>query len=225
MWEEDPINAAMPTWNTWREQFQIYLEAYNIEGDIDEIALMFNDEASLGAFVIDAVAGAGVQAFNSARDIVTTRPFDTGYNVTYVFLRMDGEPMRVECMLIGKGGLSPLHKSVKWKAKNHPVAVHVSFKCKSLSDYQQVTKKMDEKLGCELVQKCSSRYGEFSYYDVWALTQSTGLYLKPRVNLGVSEDKKKTEDQPEADEERGEFGMPGIGGKHVTHENLQGLFQ
>lgn len=162
---------------------------------VDEMAVMFEDMDALYGWVTHAVRVPGVTLFNTAHDVVTTGPIPGTYNVRYWFLSSpwakDTEPgeerWRIEAMFAHSG--SPLHDSLlrSMRAQDEDaVVVHASFKCRDVEHYAeaQATLRMG---GYELVQRCDSTYGKFSY---WRKLDATGtwVYLKPRVNLRDTEE-------------------------------------
>lgn len=200
-WANDPITIALPAWEEKRTKMENWMLENGL-GDyvIDEIALQFNDRATMGNFVMDAVTGDGIKIFNHAFDHVKTHPFHTEYDVEYIFLEMPST-MRVEAMNILQG-ISPLHIAVGSHLRDSmPGVVHMSFKCSDLEDYTNVTAALDAAPEAHMVQGCDSTYGAFSY---WNLLDQDGVYLKPRVNV---RDVLHEHDEPD----RGEFGMPGLG--------------
>jgi hypothetical protein len=215
-WTNDPVNVALPAWETFRDKMEVEMNAAGI-GDyiIDEIALMFDYRARVGDFIMDAVEGDGVKLFNHAFDKVSTWPFNTRYEVEYFFLETRST-MRVECMAI-KDGLSPLHSAVASHMTDlSPMSVvHMSFKVADMDEFETVQTKLDEYSDATLVQFCTSTYGAFAYWHL--IGETSGVYLKPRVNLRdqttVHENAQEMFeflDKPE-EPDRGEFGMPGLG--------------
>jgi hypothetical protein len=115
----------------------------------------------------------------------------------------------------------------------HPLSVvHMSFKVPDAETYENVCDRMDQSPEMSQVQACLSSYGAFSYWHVNGAT--SGIYLKPRVNLRDREvveidvteairnistgtvtkedwDAEKARFDAEKDNDRGEFGMPGLG--------------
>jgi hypothetical protein len=154
------------------------------EAEIDEMALLVINKASVLNLLTHLVSFDGYELFNSASDTVTTSPIHSGYDVHYWFVRTPYN-YRLEVMYLPpKGGYSPLHNKLIYSADNDPdnnvYGVHASFKCDS-SSYMAAGVLL-RKEGWELAQRCDSDYGKFSYY---ANEDNTGVgwFLKPRVNL------------------------------------------
>lgn len=224
-WAKDPILVAFPSWETRRDEMENWMLDNGL-GDylIDEIALLFRERPTMGEFVWDAVKSEGVKLFNTSHDRVHTHPFKTDYEVNYAFLETPAT-FRVECMNIC-GGFSPLHAAMESHMDEYsPAVVHMSFKLETMDQYEDVCVALNRAEDCEPVQTCVSTYGQFSY---WNIMGRSGVYLKPRVNLRDSlytevdppsgeEPWEKREDGPEAfadermPEDRGHFGMPGLG--------------
>lgn len=194
-WDEDPINKALASWETKRDLMENIMTDMGL-GDflIDEIALLFPTRQACGEFVLRAVQGDGVKLFNRAVDQVETWPFRTQYDVEYLFLETRST-MRVECMSLADG-FSPLHAAMLTHLNGNlgPVVVHMSFKTENAQQFNDVMDKIDD-AGHTMVQECKSTYGQFAYWNIEGPDVS-GIYLKPRVNLR---------------DDRGEFGMPGLG--------------
>lgn len=141
---------------------------------IDEIAVMFRTREELWGWITGAVQEPGVTVFNYAEDRVKTEPIVSSYEVEYTFLRREQVPWRIEAMMIRQGS-SPYHSSLRGQGR----VVHASFRCSDVPQYDNVIDAMWERGDVELVQRCESTYGKFSYWRV----AGSGLLLKPRVNL------------------------------------------
>lgn len=144
---------------------------------IDEMGLMFADSQDVMSFVSDSVRETDIQLFNYAEDTVRTEPLRSGYEAAYWFLT-SGYEFRVEAMMVSEG--SPLHTVIRQRSGLEAVcSVHASFKCFDEEDYA-VTLVSLRNAGWELVQRCTSGYGKFSY---WAhMDRPEGWLIKPRLN-------------------------------------------
>lgn len=186
--------------------------------EIDEVALMFPDVEGMDMFLKEAVSRPDVEFFNSAFDKVITAPLQHSYEVEYNFLRMQDRPFRIECMVL-REGVSPLHTSLlqanQWYPQ-WPKTVHLSFKCMDEQEYELWMVNLSRE--SEMVQRCESTYGLFSYWKVPGFYNEYQMYVKPRLNMRDSDDlttPETEEERPEADapSEEKKFGFPGIGGK------------
>lgn len=155
------------------------------QAEIDEMALIASNEASVLNLLTHLVSIEGYELFNSANDTVSTTPIRSSYEVNYWFVRTPSRRYRLEVMYLPPNeGYSPLHNklthSVNGQPDNSIYAVHASFKCDEAS--YAAAGVLLRKAGWELAQKCDSSYGKFSYY---ANEDSVGVgwFLKPRVNL------------------------------------------
>lgn len=147
---------------------------------IDEAAFLLPSQEHVIKFCHLVVREPGVELFNQAQDEVQTRPFRTSYGVYYSFLRVP-RSYRLEVMALSEGGHSPLHDAM-WPSSsqaNLPIAVHLSFKCRGVAEYNAVTAVLPRYAIHGM--SCESNYGRFSYWLPNSLDSS--LYLKPRVNL------------------------------------------
>jgi hypothetical protein len=216
-WEDDPINIALPSWEGTKDKVEEWMMENGLgHFYIDEIALMFSHQAWAQAFALDAVRGDQVEIFNSATDRVQVQPFNTHYEVEYIFLDVASD-MRIEVMSINHG-FSPLHAAIQTHLDHpgRPCVVHMSFKVPGVAEYAEVLDVLHESTG-QMVQECKSDYGMFSY---WHLVGHP-VYLKPRVNLR-DEEGEETFDEVMKDEVNlpdveidEEFGMPGLGNNIV----------
>lgn len=201
-WPADPINHGAPGWLMMVDKYQEFLDSLNIKSIIDEVALLFRERGDKGNFVVDAIKGEGVKAFNASEDIVKTKPFETTYGVEYVFLEAEClNGMRVE--LMDKiGGTSPLHDALiqnHLQGVHHPVVVHLSFKCRTADEYYDAIYALDNNEQASLVQSCDSEYGIFSYYNVPLLGP---CYLKPRLNMREIREKEEAQKEERLDDLR-----------------------
>lgn len=142
---------------------------------IDEMALYFPNEQTLFRWVSVAVRN-GWTLFNQADDSVTTHPLISRYEVRYWFLRREGVPYRVEAMTIAKGH-SPYHGVLCAQRRDYYVA-HASFSTPNEEKYAAANFTL-KGVGYELLQRCDSTYGRFSYWSKPKLP----CPIKPRVNL------------------------------------------
>lgn len=157
---------------------------------IDEASVLvpLEAEADIHEYLVDTN---GWERFNTASDTVFTNPFSTRYRVHYAFYRHPAVPYRMEVMVLGDEGFSPLHQALDYlrKERGGPDAYavpHLSFKPvprggQSLHKaYAQAVDYIRSHGGIH-AQTCQSTYGSFGYYiGNDALRQ---VYLKPRVNL------------------------------------------
>lgn len=215
-WEQFPIPKAIGTWKKKKSMFEAFMKECLLLPSvypIDEIALVFDnhEDDKLHAFIDDAVQSSGVKLFNVAYDHVETGPIESAYDVAYHFLEVVDLGMRVEVMKIERG-VSPLHEShlspynpTVFGDVTTPAVVHLSFKIRD-DEWEEVVKAIEEK-GGQLVQECWSTYGHFAYFRVKHLGQN--IYLKPRVNM---RDQPPRREKVEEEADRGEFGMPTLGG-------------
>jgi hypothetical protein len=151
------------------------------EYTIDEMSIMFFSDAVLLRFLRDAVRREGVELFNAAEDVVTASPIMAAYDVRYWFLRTSWG-YRVDALQTNMG--SPLHDNIARQAGHDPMAVvpvHASFKCPNEERYGVALATL-RKSGWELLQRCDSGYGRFSYWHR-PDGESDDWYLKPRLNL------------------------------------------
>lgn len=190
--------TALKSWEKARDRYEDFLDDVGLgASSIDEIACLAFDQEDFVNNIWNAVKEEGVELFNVATDKVVTSPLGTEYVVDYAFLRMPST-MRVEMMEI-RSGFSPVHQALM---ENHRsefpgIMVHLSFKCESLEDYEYCCSMLRQSERASMVQSCESTYGRFSYWSIPECAADTAtLYLKPRVNL----------------RDRGEFGMPTVGG-------------
>jgi len=173
---------------SWQEQNAILRGLLGAGTHVDEMALLFAGEHALAAFVRYAVRERGYELFNTAWDHVATGPILSHYDVSYWFLRTPGyEPgkkgYRLELMSLLSHG-SPLHDRMAALATGEMRyrPVHASFKCPDEEAYGTAVNTL-RKGGYELAQRCSSSYGQFSYWQHYAAEGTPGWFLKPRVNL------------------------------------------
>lgn len=160
------------------------------EAYVDEMALLFVDFSHARWFIDMAVRMNGVTLFNSARDVVRTRPVRSEYEVHYWFLSApEGHssperPWRIEVMVPHSG--SPLHDSFlrdMRRGGQDSGLVHASFKCTDEEAYANAVVALG-KNGYEAAQRCESTYGKFSYWYPLDLNDTEpATALKPRVNL------------------------------------------
>lgn len=170
-------------WDEWKQRADQWLERINIQRQVDEVALLFRSRAMKFEYVTMAVQEPHTTLFNSSKDHVKTKPFNTEYDVEYHFLRMEGRGMRVEAMSL-EGGLSPLHAALlECNRGTAVVPVHLSFKCFTWDDWYDTLYALDEQSEgkASLVQSCVSDYGVFAYYNVPEVLGD--IYLKPRLNV------------------------------------------
>lgn len=150
---------------------------------IDEMAVMAASPIEAMNFLNKCLSQEGYEAFNYATDIVKTGPIVSSYDVQYWFFSTPF-PYRIELMKT-LNGFSPLHNSIdqdnQMEGMNRRtyVPVHASFKCVDEEDYGIKTG-MLRKEGWEMVQRCQSGYGQFSY---WRHSDDDTWLLKPRMNL------------------------------------------
>jgi len=148
---------------------------------VDEMALLFAEEATLSSFVRAAVSlGEGYTLFNTAYDTVKTSPILSEYHVRYWFLSTP-HGFRVELMATYPG--SPLHDQIQLGMSRDSVySVHASFKCEDEEAYGNAVHSL-KKNAYQLVQSCESSYGRFSYWQPLEAEERPHWFLKPRVNL------------------------------------------
>lgn len=221
---EKPVGRAIKGWEGRMRQYREFMDSIGLDYVIDEIALMWDEEDRMRRWISSAVAEDGVVLFNRAMDRVNTFPISSRYHVEYNFLSIEDKPYRVEAMCI-QHGVSPLHAAHGSDCHSRPLAVHLSFKVESESEYSKALSALAE-AGCILAQSCKSDYGVFSYWKVPHLFESGYLYLKPRINLrDAKRDEPKEGDRLDSLEsdrslhpshrdhpvDRGDFGMPGLG--------------
>jgi hypothetical protein len=185
VYNEELVSSVMKEVAEARQRSQEDLRGmFGAEAHVDEVAVMFTSPGDLRNFVEAAVRVPGVVLFNTAHDSVSTEPIPGHYDVHYWFLSMpetEGEnPWRLEVMYAHPG--SPLHDSLRRQmTKETPLMlVHASFKCPDEEAYALAVHTLARN-GYELLQRCNSTYGRFSYWlsDV----ESADTLLKPRVNL------------------------------------------
>lgn len=147
---------------------------------IDEIALLFPNEAASNHWIMDAILVDGVEHFNASWDRVRTQPFENEYRVRYDFLRFEGYDFRVEAMRLPYEEVSPLHAPLRQESERHdmPVPVHLSFKCHSEEEFNDVAERLSAHDDFWLAQACTSDYGVFTYWR----HPDCDLYIKPRMN-------------------------------------------
>lgn len=187
---EEWVSITMKRVVEYRAQAQEQLRGmFGAAYDIDEMALMFTEEAWALRWISSAVRIPGVNLFNTAHDAVQTRPVPSSYNVHYWFLStpaadLGDKDWRIEAMFAHPG--SPLHDVHLRAMQGREICVmHASFKCPDEEAYAVAVKTLADN-GYEAAQLCQSTYGRFSY---WAPEESAGagVYLKPRVNLRDAE--------------------------------------
>lgn len=176
--------------STCREKWAVYNEwvrgAFGQRYNIDEMALIFFEEEALHTFIGSAVKRNGYKLFNHADDKVFTSPIRSDYHVKYWFLET-GLGYRLELMYIDSG-FSPLHYPAQLAINEMgtvlPLTMHASFKVPDEEHYGVVVNALQRDLEAELVQKCISEYGRFSYFLPPERDKQLGqFYIKPRVNL------------------------------------------
>jgi hypothetical protein len=148
---------------------------------VDEMALYFTKREELFVFLEVAVKR-GWCVFNCAEDSVSTSPIPAEYGVEYWFLRKDGVPYRLECMVV-LDGFSPYHGALgeMCALRNMSCALaHASFKVPDERMYGAAMLALRNG-EFELMQRCSSTYGKFSYYS--DAERKDFPPLKPRVNM------------------------------------------
>jgi hypothetical protein len=174
----------------WVEQNELVRGLLGADTAVDEMALLFGSELSVATFVRFAVQEQGYCLFNTATDTVQTEPLRDQYDVTYWFLGapgwLEGQGYRLELMALRSAG-SALHNnrlrsSLRITPEMGAVPVHASFKCKDESQYAGSYVALKNG-GYEVVQRCRSSYGSFSYWQPF-LGEETApeWYLKPRLN-------------------------------------------
>lgn len=233
-WQPGLIGRASEAWLRRRGDYMKWMHTHDL-GDyvIDEVACIFDDREEKASWVQNAVKEDGVKMFNSAWDAVRTTPINSEYAVEYDFLEADMlAGMRVEAMTV-IGGNSPLHSSILNPYFNPMIdsdvfrpgsVVHFSFKVPP-EEYAEVLEKLNETPCAELAQSCESTYGAFSYWRVHEISNST--FLKPRINLRDQEvgEPVQMPDRPTPPDttggDRGDFGMPGVGGRRAIPDNPQ----
>lgn len=190
--EADLFDVVRSTLNgvhaDWQEMSGILRGLLGAEARVDEMALLFAGEAQLATFVRYAVRCQGYELFNTAWDHVQTGPISSNYDVTYWFLATPNyEPgvkgYRLELMSLLSAG-SPLHDRLTTMVAGDSLqyrSVHASFRCDGEEDYATAVVAL-AKARYELVQRCSSGYGTFSYWKYFAEAGTPSWYLKPRVN-------------------------------------------
>lgn len=151
-----------------------WVKASEVLKECDEVSILFGSAQELIDFVQIAVQRPEVKLFNTARDNVSTSPILSQYWVSYWFLEGPW-PYRIEAMNATPG--SPLHDARLVRNPN-PHIIHASFKCASEMQYAVAMGELVE-IGHEIVQRCESNYGLFSYWDVG---DEEGCYLKPRLS-------------------------------------------
>jgi len=181
---EQWVSEILRSVQEYRAHAQEELRAmFGTRYSIDEVALMFTSPSWALRFIGSAVRVPGITMFNAAHDVVTTRPIVSTYSAHYWFLTTPDEedPWRLECMYAHVG--SPLHDSYRgFMADRDVIAVHASFKCADEEAYGVAVKTLRDN-GYEAAQLCDSTYGRFSYWMPEEEGATSGLYLKPRVNL------------------------------------------
>lgn len=236
-WGENPAVKAVKAWSRQKRNFERWMHDRQINYNIDEIALLFSGDYLRNQWLRDAVVGEGVKMFNASHDRVRTEPFETTYGVDYAFLEVPGLGMRVEAMVLDGGPheSSPLHEAIlSQMLDKRPHAVHLSFKVENPDRYEAVCERLTKVQGAEVVQRCRSAYGQFSYWKIQPLwSKSACLYLKPRVNIRDSvydaddaeyfasetPDRSPFDDNGDLEPDRGEFGMPTLGALPTYGDN------
>jgi len=138
-----------------------------LKAQIDEIAILFKNEAEMMAFVQYAVKRGMINFDSVVRD--TARGLEGVFDVHFEFLRWPERDWRIECMTVLAG-----HSNVHDPMRNHSL-VHASFKCIDQAHYDHVCNVMAGRQKCQGAFENS--YGRFAYFGAWH------PYLKPRVNL------------------------------------------
>jgi hypothetical protein len=186
VYNEELVSSAMQEVTATRQQAQEALRGmFGADAHIDEMAVMFRDPGELRNFVEAAVRVPGVTLFNTAHDSVSTQPIPGRYDVHYWFLSMPQEngeqPWRLEVMFAHPG--SPLHDSLRRQMTRETplMLVHASFKCPDEEAYASAVHTLARN-NYEMLQRCESTYGRFSYWLTDEVTDQ-GLLLKPRINL------------------------------------------
>jgi len=184
---KDALDRAVKA--QWQVQYELGVELF-VKGDIDEVAVLWDTEEALEAFVDWCKGANGADHFNSVpRDRMIRLGEETSpamqlpreeFNVRFEFLRLPGKDWRIEalCML---DGIAPLH-SAALERFGPGCVVHASFKAKDREAYKRIKGELEHDEGpFKAVPKAAeymNSYGIFAYYGTGQVP-----YLKPRVNL------------------------------------------
>ena len=143
---------------------------------IDEMSLLFHDDAQMELHLFNSTLYGGWKEFNRVVEILvcTTHGsphFGKSTPVQFSFWEHPDVRYRIEAMtyISGFGGL-PLHDHALLASDGEPVVIHASFKP---ANYEQfINRQPGHPTLCY-----ENGYGKFSYWGKQA------TYLKPRVNL------------------------------------------
>ena len=150
---------------------------WGLSVDVDEVAILFNNESQLQQFSNDIHRQYGWHIFNVVESGLVNEVGLRGshqqdsYEATYVFVsHLLVLGIRLELMLV-RSGQASLHDDV-----SDPRIMHASWKTPSLEAYESHMRTLDDQL-VPIAKEYVSDYGRFSYWGHEA------PYLKPRVNL------------------------------------------
>jgi hypothetical protein len=155
--------------------------------EIDEMAVYFAHEVHLLRWMSLCVRE-GWQLFNTDTDRVQVQPIPADYAVQYWFLRKEGEPYRLELMMV-QDGFSPYHNWLEWcasqeRGRRRPIPTmlaHASFKCATEAEYGTAVHLLRSH-DYNPMQLCLSNYGRFSYWREGVGAGKGMPPLKPRLN-------------------------------------------
>ena len=153
--------------------------------EVDEVSLVFADEAHLHDFLRHAEHDHAMEHFDSvSRDRMHRLDSAGQFDVRFEFLRMRGCNWRIEAMVVLEGD-APLHREAM-KKYGSGFPFHASFKLETEGSYEGFQRgwntPMSEsgKPGYEMFAEYENSYGRFSYWDV---PEIGNVWAKPRVNL------------------------------------------
>lgn len=167
-----------------------WLVELGMEHSIDEVALLLPEGREGDDWfnmMLDRVGKRGITYFNRSEDTVTVTPLPSQYRVRYDFFNTDLGSVRLELLRLREGH-SPLHHlyGLKDSRPRDAAIVHASFKVASNDELHDTFVALSA-AGWQCGQYCSSAYGRFGYWRKPADEAYPGLWLKPRVNLQLSD--------------------------------------